>query len=191
VAHALTARLAVLPLLLLALPSGALAHRLDEYLQATLVAIEPEGIKLMINLTPGVAVAEAVLEQIDFNRDGQVSESEAATYCELLRRDLTLRLDAEELELEAVGAVVPTPAELRTGEGILQLEFAAATSLDAGRHLLVLENRHHPAIGVYLFNAAVPKSRSIEIARQRRNDDQSVGEIRFSFAPARSSPAGQ
>jgi hypothetical protein len=177
--------------LLLALPSAALGHRLDEYLQATLVSIEPGGITLLINLTPGVDVADEVLERIDFNRDGQISESEAATYAELLRRDLTLRLDAEHLELEAVGTVVPTPAELRTGEGIIQLTFAVATSLEAGRHVLEFENRHHSRIGVYLFNAALPKSRSIEIGRQRRSENQSVGEIRFSFAAARSSPAGQ
>jgi hypothetical protein len=178
-------------LALAALPFGALAHRLDEFLQATLVDIEPDGIKLMINLTPGIDVADVVLEQIDWNRDGQISESEAATYAELLRRDLALRLDAEDLELEAAGIVVPKPAELSTGEGIIQLTFAVAMSLEAGRHVLDFENRHHPRIGVYLFNAALPKSPSIEIARQQRNDDQRVGEIRFSFTPARSSPAGQ
>jgi hypothetical protein len=181
----------MLAVLLLALPPAALGHRLDEYLQATLVHIEPDGIRLMINLTPGVDVADTVLEQIDWNRDEQISESEAATYAELLRRDLALRLDAEDLELEAVGTVVPTQAELRTGEGIIQIEFAVATTLEAGRHVLVLENHHQRRIGIYLFNAALPKSRSIEIARQRRSDDQSVGEIRFSFAPARSSPARQ
>jgi hypothetical protein len=184
-------RLVVLPLALSALSFGALAHRLDEYLLATLVHIEPGGIEVMINLTPGVDVADEVLEQIDWNRDGQVSEGETATYAELLRRDLTLRLDAEDLELEAVGAVVPTPAELRTGEGIIQLKFAVATSLEPGRHVLDFENRHFSGIGIYLFNAALPKSRSIAINRQRRNDDQSVGEIRFSFMPGRISPAEQ
>jgi hypothetical protein len=191
VARALAVRLAVLALALPAVPSAALAHRLDEYLQATLVGIEPGGIKLMINLTPGVEVAEEVLARIDFNRDGLISASETATYFELVRRDLTLRLDADGLELEAVTAAMPTPAELRTGEGIIQFELAVATSLAAGRHVLVLENRHHPRIGVYLFNAALPAARSIEIARQQRNDDQSIGEIEFKFTPAPGSPAGR
>ena len=53
-------RLALL-LALLAFPSAVFAHRLDEYLQATLVAIEPSDVRLQINLTPGVAVAEKVL----------------------------------------------------------------------------------------------------------------------------------
>jgi hypothetical protein len=171
------------PLALLALPSAAVAHRLDEYLQAMLVVIEPTGITLMINLTPGVEVADEVLKRIDFNRDGQISDGETATYSELLRRDLTLRLGADNMELETVAAVLPTPAELRTGEGIIQVAFAAAMSLVAGRHVLVLENRHHARIGAYLLNAALPKSRSIEIVRQTRNENQSVGEIEFRFEP--------
>ena len=148
-----------------------------------LVVIEPTGITLMINLTPGVEVADEVLKRIDFNRDGQISDGETATYSELLRRDLTLRLGADNMELETVAAVLPTPAELRTGEGIIQVAFAAAMSLVAGRHVLVLENRHHARIGAYLLNAALPKSRSIEIVRQTRNENQSVGEIEFRFEP--------
>ena len=52
-----------LPLLiaLLAFPSDVFAHRDDQYLQATLVAVEPSGVRLQINLTPGVAVAEQVI----------------------------------------------------------------------------------------------------------------------------------
>ena len=188
---AVAARLAVLLLALLALPFAAFAHRLDEYLQATLVGIEPGGIKLMINLTPGVEVADEVLSRIDFNRDGLISESEAATYSELLRRDLTLRLDASGLEIEAVAAEWPTPAELRVGEGIIQLQFAVATALAPGRHVLVFENRHNPGSGAYLFNAALPGSRSIEIARQTRNEDQSVGEIEFTFSSAQRPPGSE
>ena len=65
-------RLALL-LALLAFPSAVFAHRDDEYLQATLVAIEPSGIRLQINLTPGVDVAEQVLALIDRDQDGVIS----------------------------------------------------------------------------------------------------------------------
>src|SRR5215472_14300451 len=41
--------------------SSALAHRLDEYLQATLVTIEHGEVLFQINLTPGVEVADKVL----------------------------------------------------------------------------------------------------------------------------------
>ena len=61
-----------LPLLfaLIAFPPAVFAHRDDQYLQATLVAIEPSVVRLQINLTPGVAVAERVIAEIDRDHDG-------------------------------------------------------------------------------------------------------------------------
>lgn len=173
----------LLPLLaLLALPSTAFAHRLDEYLQATLVAIEPDGFRLHIHLTPGVAVAEQVLARIDRDRDGVISAKEAAAYSEWLKRDLVVRLDQRKVELKLTASNVPAPDEIRTGWGIIQMEFSTtAGSLTAGAHRLTLENRHLPTMGVYLFNAAQPGSRSVQITRQTRNDDQSVGAIEFTF----------
>ncbi len=185
------ARRAVRLLALAVAPSAALGHRLDEYLQATVVSIEPEAIRLSINLTPGIEVADEVLARIDWNRDGLIAESEGATYSELLRRDLALRLDRGGMELELVAATFPTTAELVAGTGIIQLEFAAsALPLAAGPHVLAFENRHFAGVGVYLFNAALPRSPSIEIARQKRNDDQSVGEIEFTLTEA-SAAAGR
>ena len=167
-----------------ALPSSALAHRLDEYLQATLVSIEPTDIRLSINLTPGIEVADEVLAQIDWNRDGAISASEEATYAELLRRDLVLRLDEDAVELHVVAVTIPLPGELRTGEGIIMLELGVKpAALAPGRHVLAIENRHFRSIGVYLLNAALPSSRTIAIARQTRNDEQSAGEIEFTVAP--------
>ncbi len=174
---------ALLALLALAL-RPAFGHRLDEYLQATLVSIEPDAIRLMINLTPGVEVADGVLGRIDWNRDGAISASEEATYAELLRRDLELRLDGQTLAVELVAARFPPPAELRSGEGIIALELVATRPvLTTGRHVLAIENRHFPAIGVYLLNAVRPTSRSVAIAAQTRNDAQSVGAIEFTIAP--------
>ena len=109
-------------LMLLAVPSAVFAHRDDQYLQATLVAIEPNGIRLQINLTPGVAVAEQVIALIDRNRDGAISKNEATDYVESLRRDLTLRVDGRKLELKLTASEFVEPEELRTGSGILQIE---------------------------------------------------------------------
>ena len=121
-------------LALLALPSAVFAHRDDQYLQATLVAIEPSGVRLQINLTPGVAVAEQVLAQIDRDRDGAISKNEAAAYAELLKRDLTLRVDGRKLELKLTASEFVPPAELRTGSGTIQMEFSAISGpLAAGR----------------------------------------------------------
>ena len=164
---------------LVALPSSALAHRLDEYLQATLVTIEPGEIRLQINLTPGVAVAEQVLALIDRDRDGRISTNEATAYCELLKNQLAVRLDRRKVALKFTASSFPAPAELRTGWGIIQMEFTAIVGpLEPSAHSFTMENRHLPNLSVYLFNAARP-SGSVQITKQKRNKTQSTGEIEF------------
>ncbi|MGO8698658.1 MAG: hypothetical protein ACLQVY_13175 [Limisphaerales bacterium] len=180
-------------LALLALPPAGFAHRLDEYLQATLVAIEPGEIRLEINLTPGVAVAEQVLALIDRDRDDVISTNEAAAYAQLVKRDLLVRLDGRDAELKLAALNFPDPADLRTGWGIIQMEYSITTGvLAVGPHKLTFENRHLPAVSVYLLNAAQPKSALVQITRQKRNENQSTGEIEFDFHPPphRSLPVG-
>ena len=170
-------------LLLAALPctSDVFAHRLDEYLQATIVAIEPAGVRLQINLTPGVDVAGRVLDRIDRDHDSSISKNEAAAYAESLKRDLTLRVDGRKLKLKLRSFEFPALTELRGGSGIIQLEFFATHEpLAIGAHKLTLENRHLLALSVYLLNAAQPKSGTIQIIRQKRNETQDTGEIEFS-----------
>jgi hypothetical protein len=181
---AVTSRLRWLPLLLawLVFPSAVCAHRLDEYLQATLVTIAPDGFRLQINLTPGVAVAQQVLSWIDRDRDGAISTNEATAYAEWLKRDLILRLDQRILELKLKATHFPELDELGTGMGIIQVEFYAQPGwLAGGPHQLTVENRHLPAASVYLFNAARPDSASIQITGQKRNENQSMGTIAFEF----------
>ena len=184
----LTARLGRLSLLLaiLAFPSAAFAHRDDQYLQATLVVIEPGRVILQIILTPGIAVAEQVIARIDSDRDGAVSNNEAAAYAELLKRDLTVRLDGRKSELKLTESEFVPPEELRTGSGTIQVEFTAGFGpLAAGAHRLTLENRHLIKISVYLINAAQPRFATVQITRQNRNQNQSIGEIEFAFSPSR------
>jgi hypothetical protein len=171
-------------LALLALPSAGFAHRDDQYLQATLVAIEPSGVRLQINLTPGVAVAEQVIAEIDRDRNGAISEKEAAAYAASLERDLTLRLDRRNLALKLTASEFVLPEELRTGSGTIQMQFSAIIGpIAAGLHSLTLENRHLTKMSVYLINAAQPKIATIQITAQKRNQNQSTGEIEFTFDP--------
>lgn len=176
---------------LAAVPPAAYAHVLDEYLQSTLVAIEPGAVRLKINLTPGVEVADKILAQIDRDHDGVISNDEAAAYSELVKRDLTVRIDGRDTGLKLTESNIPELAELRTGHGIIQLEFSITPgSFTAGPHRLSFENRHFNSFGVYLFNAARPQFASIQIARQNRNSNQSAGEIEFAYnAPSHSSTA--
>jgi hypothetical protein len=177
-------RLATL-LALLALPAAVFAHRLDECLQATIVAIEPGDIRLRIHLTPGVEVAGQILAKIDHDGDGVISGSESTAYAALVQRDLTLRLDGRDLKLKLTASRFPPPAELRSGDGIIQLEFIATDPrLVPGAHQLALENRHLVTISVYLLNAARPKSPAIQILSQKRAANQAAGEIEFTVSSA-------
>lgn len=179
-----TLRCLALLLTFLAFPTAVFGHRLDEYLQATLVAIEPGIVRLQINLTPGVAVAEKVLAQIDRNNDDTISRKEMAAYAELLKRDLTLRLDGKTLRLILSASKSPAPIEIRNGLGIIQVEFTATIGLLAsGAHKLALENRHLPSLSVYLINAAQPQTGAIQVTSQKRTENQAAGEIEFTFHP--------
>ena len=184
---ALSKVLRSLPLLLtlLAAPSEPLAHRLDEYLQATLVVLELGRVRLQINLGPGVDVAEQVLLHVDRDNNHAISKNEATAYVVALQRDLALRIDGRAAALNLTRSAFPTPAELRSGSGIIQLEFTATFStLSAGAHRFVLENRHLSSVSVYLFNAVQPASNAITITRQQRDPNQSAGAIDFTVRTA-------
>ena len=49
------------------------AHRTDEYLQAARLAIDPARVQIELDLTPGIAMAETILADIDRDRDGSLS----------------------------------------------------------------------------------------------------------------------
>jgi len=184
------------PLLLLLLavvasPSTVRGHQLDEYLQATLVAIEPGDVRLLINLTPGTEVAAQVLAQIDRDADGVISSAEAAAYADALNQDLVVRLDDHPCELSLTASNFPLPEDLRTGWGIIQLEYRVACGAFAGGpHRLTVQNRHQHNVSAYLLNAAQPKSPALQITAQKRNYNQSTGEIEFTVqAPPKAAPA--
>ena len=54
----------------------AWAHRLDEYLQATILSIEPGSVQATVRLVPGVAVASPVIASIDRDHNGVLSREE-------------------------------------------------------------------------------------------------------------------
>lgn len=76
------ANLAAAVAIVLSLRVPASAHRLDEYLQATILSVEKDRIQAFMRLVPGVAVSSAVLAIIDTNGDGVISDSERHAYAE-------------------------------------------------------------------------------------------------------------
>ncbi|WP_051946299.1 hypothetical protein [Verrucomicrobium sp. BvORR106] len=164
--------------------ASASAHRLDEYLQATLVVIEPSAVRLQLTLTPGVEVANDVLAQIDRDGNGAISEKEAANYAEALLQNLVARLDGQNLELKLTHSKFPAPPGLRSGTASIELDYSTPIEpLAAGVHKLSLENQHLAGVSVYLLNAALPKSEKIKIKRQLRSEYQRTGEIEFEVSP--------
>ena len=52
--------------------SPAVAHRIDEYLQAATLLVSSGRLQLELRLAPGSEIARKVLESIDLNRDGDL-----------------------------------------------------------------------------------------------------------------------
>src|SRR5580693_3524195 len=99
------------------LGTSASAHRLDEYLQATLLSVEKESVHGSMRLTPGVAVTPFVLAGVDANADGVISESERKAYAERLLRDVSLKIDGRELSPQLISVEFPGVEEMKQGLG--------------------------------------------------------------------------
>src|SRR5208283_1429767 len=95
-------RMVLNALLALSLAAVADAHRLDEYLQATLIGVTPDGIELEIQLTPGVAILPVLMTVIDQDRDGRISPAEEAGYVNRVAREVELRVDGAPAPLSLI-----------------------------------------------------------------------------------------
>ena len=150
------------------------AHRLDEYLQAARIAIDPGAAHIELDLTPGTALAEAVIAGIDRNRDGSLSADEQRTYASLVLSALQVEVDGKPLRVEPGDFRFPDTEAMRRGEGTIRLQSAVTLpDLSIGAHQLSFRNRHHPDGSVYLANALVPGSDRVAVTAQRRDGDQS------------------
>jgi hypothetical protein len=162
----------------------AFAHRLDEYLQATLISVEKTRAQLEVRLAPGVAIVPIVLTEIDRNGDGLLSEAEERAYAERVVRDLALTAGGERLTPRLVSAKFPSIDEMKDGSGEIQLQLEARVRNDVRNRSLTFENRHMRQISVYLANALVPSDPAIRIAAQDRNASQSVYRLNYVVAGA-------
>src|ERR1700756_247828 len=88
--------------ILLLLGGPASAHRLDEYLQATMLSVEKDHVQASMRLIPGVAVASSVIASIDSNGDGTLSTAEQRAYAERVLGDLSLTVDGHRVRPKLV-----------------------------------------------------------------------------------------
>src|SRR5580698_4506523 len=160
---------------LVAMP--ALAHRLDEYLQATIFSIEPGNIHVTMRLVPGVAVAPGVIASIDSDHDGVLSWDEQHRYAEHVMADLELKEDGRDLPLHLTSVTFPSVDQMNMGTGEIELAFSADPPVVRGEHQLTFENHHQRGISVYLVNSLVPQDKNLQLEAQSRNQNQSFYQV--------------
>jgi hypothetical protein len=160
------------------------SHRRDEYLQAARLAIEPGRVEIALDLTPGIAVADQVLADVDSNRNQAFDGAEVQAYARRVLRALTVEVDGKPLTLLLIEAVAPAPGAVRTGDGAFRLRaHARMPSLGAGVHQLRYRNDYRPDLGVYLANALAPADTRVTIEAQRRDPEQRELTIEYTLEP--------
>jgi hypothetical protein len=173
----MTTRLTAAILILAGTP--AFAHRLDEYLQGTIVSIEKNRLQAEMTLTPGVAVSPRLIASIDTDSNGAISEVEQRAYARSVLRDLSLTVDGYHLTLQLLSIRFPALDEMQDGRGEIKLEFQADLPHGGRNRKLILENRHQSGIAAYQVNCTVPRDPDIYIATQTRNYSQSSYELEY------------
>ncbi len=170
-------RMGVGVLLALSLVRGAAAHRLDEYLQATLIGVTPDGIDVEIQLTPGVAMLPVLMAVIDQDRDGRISSGEERAYVGRVMREVELRVDGVLAPLSLIESNFPTLKAMREGLGTIAIKLHTARR----GHDLRFENRHLPQVSVYLVNCLAAPSDGLAVGPQERDVAQKSIQFAYSF----------
>jgi hypothetical protein len=165
--------------ILLSLPGTLSAHRLDEYLEATILSLNAGSVVGSMRLVPGVAVSAAVIASIDTNGDGVISEVERQTYAQRVLNDLSLSVDGQPLALRLILADFPPLDRMKQGIGEIHIDFSAELPEGGTNRRLIFENRHKSEIAVYLVNSLIPGDRNIQITAQSRKENQSFYQVDF------------
>jgi hypothetical protein len=166
----------------LAVTAGAMvsAHRQDEYLQAARIAIEPSGVRVELSLTPGIAVADAIIRDIDVDGDDQLSSAEQRRYAERVLRGVSLRIDDRDVALAVAAIRFAEPAALRDGDVAITLEAVSPSlRLAPGTHHVAFRNANTSHGAVYLANALMPDGNQVAITKLAHAVDQSQLTVAF------------
>ncbi|HEY2470169.1 MAG TPA: HupE/UreJ family protein, partial [Terracidiphilus sp.] len=163
----------------LLLGKTASAHRIDEYLQATILSVEGNRVQASMRLIPGMLVSSSVIVAIDSNRDGVFSEGEGRAYAERVIGDLSITIDGRNVRPQLISWSYPQPAQMRNGLGEIHIEYTVDLPYGGTNRALILTNHHLNYTSVYLMNVVVPQDRNIHILAQKRNEQQSVYELDY------------
>jgi hypothetical protein len=168
---------------LLLLPLAALAHRLDEYLQATRVSLALDRLVLKLDLTPSVEVAPVIFARINSSGSGRISVVEGRAYANQVLKEIVVEVDGRKQAFELVSSEFPSLAKMSAGLGTIRIEARAPWALGPGSHALFYRNNHRPDSAVYLVNALVPDTPKIAITAQHRDSVQREVRVEFSVKP--------
>ena len=173
-------RMAAMAVLAMSLAGGATAHRLDEYLQATLIGVTPDAVEVEIRLTPGVAMLPVWMAVVDQDRDGRISAEEERDYVRRVAREVELRVDGVPAPLSLIESSFPALEAMREGLGTIAIKLRAARR----GHELRFENRHLPQVSAYLVNCLAAPSDGLVVRKQVRDEAQRSIEFEYSFSGA-------
>jgi hypothetical protein len=155
------------------------AHRLDEYLQGTIISVGKTQLEAQMTLTPGVAVFTRLIKTIDTDGDGSISDAEQSAYAAQVLRDLTVSIDGRALAPKLISMQFPGMDEMKEGRGEIKLAFTAALPAGGRIRKLTIENHHLSGISAYQVNSLVPRDPDIRIAGQDRNYTQSLYALEY------------
>lgn len=172
-------RLAVAAVLVVLVGAPLFAHRLDEYLEATIISVEKDHVQASMRLIPGVAVSSAVLASIDTDKDGVISETEKHNYAERVLRDLSLSVDGNLVRPKLVSVEFLGIEWMKDGLGEIQIAFTADLPRGGPNRRLIFENHHQSQIAAYLVNCLVPRDPDIKVISQNRNEAQSFYQLDY------------
>jgi hypothetical protein len=169
----------------------ALAHRIDEYLPATILSLEANRAQASMRLIPGIVVAPSVIAAIDSNHDGIFSEGEQRTYADRVLADLSISINGQAAKPQLDSWTFPDPSQLREGLGEISIQYHVDLLLDGpSDRSLILANHHLNSNSVYLMNVEVPRDSEIRILAQKRNQLQSIYELDYQQLHTASMPSG-
>ena len=160
---------------------SAFAHRIDEYLQATILSVEAGHVQASMRLIPGVLVASSIIDAIDGNHDGAFSQEEERAYAELVLHDISFTVDGRGVRPTIVAFSFPQPMQLHDGLGEIHIEYDIPLPPGGPSRKLTLVNQHRLAGSVYLVNVLAPEKVNFTIVSQRRNPQQSTYELDLSL----------
>ena len=165
-------------LLLLAGAPGS-AHRLDEYLQGTIISLEKDRLYAQMTLTPGVAVSPLLIASIDSDSNGVISDTEQLAYAARVLQDLSIGIDGHRLSPHLLSIRFPTVDEMKEGRGEIHVAFDAQLPRGGRNRKLTFENRHQSRIAAYQVNCLVPRDPDLRIASQERDYWQSIYQVDY------------